>query len=91
MFSNVSGTHRDAWFEAREALCKHDQNRRNLDIIVKSLFIICLDEPLPSSFNCRLPRGANGLTAGSRDETNLAFQMLHGGGSTYNSANRSVL
>lgn len=79
---------RPKWFEAREVLSRNDQNRRNLDLITKSLIVVCLDEPLPSTFNCRLPRGARGHAAGTRDETNLAVQMLHGGGSNYNSGNR---
>jgi choline O-acetyltransferase len=43
---------------------------------------------LGSGFNCRLQRGGKGHSAGHRDETNLAVQMIHGGGSTYDSANR---
>lgn len=83
-----SGIHRESWHESNESLARDEQNRRNLDLIKKSLLLICLDEPLPVSFNCRLQRGAKGLTAGGRDETNLALQMIHGGGSTYNSGNR---
>lgn len=49
---------------------------------------MCLDEPLPTSFNCRLQRGGRGHTAGQRDETNMALQMIHGGGSSVNTANR---
>lgn len=84
----ISGGRRDIWYAANESLAREEQNRRNLDLIKKSLLVICLDEPLPSSFNCRLQRGAKGLTADNRDETNLALQMLHGGGSVYNSGNR---
>lgn len=32
--------------------------------------------------------GGQGHTTGGRDETNLAHQMLHGGGSSHNSSNR---
>lgn len=32
--------------------------------------------------------GGQGYTAAGRDESNLAHQMLHGGGSTFNSSNR---
>lgn len=84
----LTGSKRPQWYEAREALCRDEQNRRNLDLIARSLLVICLDEPLPSTFNCRLPRGAKGHSTGGRDETNLALQMLHGGGSGYNSGNR---
>ncbi|KAJ8978412.1 hypothetical protein NQ317_008487 [Molorchus minor] len=84
----LTGWKRTLWAEAKEDLMKDDRNRRNLDLIVKSLLVVCLDEGLPTSFNCRLPRGGQGHMAGTRDETNLAHQMIHGGGSTHNSGNR---
>ncbi|KAB0800227.1 hypothetical protein PPYR_05967 [Photinus pyralis] len=84
----LTGWKRHKWWEAREILQKDDRNRRNLELIDKSLLIICLDEPLPTSFNVRNHRGGEGHTAGGRDETNLFLQILHGGGSTYNSSNR---
>ncbi|KAL3280420.1 hypothetical protein HHI36_017902 [Cryptolaemus montrouzieri] len=84
----LTGWKRPLWAEARESLSLDERNGRNLDLITKALLVICLDEALPSTFNCRLQRGAKGHAAGNRDETNLAVQMIHGGGSTYNSANR---
>ncbi|KAK4881449.1 hypothetical protein RN001_004768 [Aquatica leii] len=84
----LTGWKRNKWWEARETIKRDERNRRNLELIEKSLLIVCLDEPLPSSFNLRTQRGAAGHTAGGRDETNLTLQMLHGGGSVYNSANR---
>lgn len=84
----LSGWKRRQWAEVRASLANDEKNRRNLDLISKALMVICLDEPLPPRFNCRLQRGAKGHTAGNRDETNLATQMIHGGGSTFNSANR---
>ncbi|KAG5899423.1 hypothetical protein JTB14_033616 [Gonioctena quinquepunctata] len=84
----LTGWKRSLWAEAREDLMKEEQNRRNVDLITKSLLVICLDEGLPASFNCRLQRGGKGHTAGVRDETNLAHQMIHGGGSIHNSGNR---
>ncbi|XP_045460788.1 choline O-acetyltransferase isoform X2 [Harmonia axyridis] len=84
----LTGWKRPLWAEARALLLLDENNRRNLDLISKSLLVICLDEALPPSFNCRLQRGAKGHSAGNRDEANLAAQMLHGGGSSYNSANR---
>lgn len=69
-------------------LAEDERNRRNLELVEKSLLVVCLDEPLPQSFNCRIQRGKQGHVAGSRDETNLALQMLHGGGTIHNSANR---
>ncbi|KAJ8917224.1 hypothetical protein NQ315_012716 [Exocentrus adspersus] len=84
----LTGWKRSLWAEARADLMKDEINQRNLDLIVKSLLVLCLDEALPNTFNCRLPRGGKGHAAGARDETNLAHQMLHGGGSAHNSANR---
>ncbi|XP_074034135.1 choline acetyltransferase [Leptinotarsa decemlineata] len=84
----LTGWKRALWAEAREDLMKEEQNARNLDLITKSLLVVCLDEGLPTNFNCRLQRGGKGHTAGPRDETNLAHQMLHGGGTIHNSANR---
>lgn len=39
---------------------REDRNRRNLELITKSLLVICLDEALPSTFNCRLQKGGPG-------------------------------
>lgn len=54
------------------------------------MLLICLDQkPLPSKFNRKSgPKGGDGLRVDNRDETNMAHQMLHGGGSAYNSPNR---
>lgn len=79
---------RPKWWEARETLRREERNRRNLELIEQALLVLCLDEPLPTTFNTRVQRGVKGHTAGGRDETNLAIQMLHGGGSVHNSANR---
>lgn len=84
----LTGIQRNKWAEARETLCRDDRNRHNLELIARSLLVICLDEPLPTSFNCRLQKGGKGHNTGGRDETNLALQMIHGGGSSYNSSNR---
>ncbi|VEN58241.1 unnamed protein product [Callosobruchus maculatus] len=84
----LTGWKRSLWAEAREDLMKDDKNKRNLELITKSLLVVCLDEALPSTFNCRLQRGGKGHTAGIRDETNLFHQMLHGGGVAFNSSNR---
>lgn len=48
---------RTLWAEAREDLMKDEKNKRNLELITKSLLIVCLDEPLPTTFNCRLQKG----------------------------------
>ncbi|CAH1977426.1 unnamed protein product [Acanthoscelides obtectus] len=71
----LTGWKRSLWAEAREDLMKDDKNKRTLELITKSLLVVCLDEALPS-------------TSGIRDETNLFHQMLHGGGIGLNSANR---
>ncbi|XP_060527166.1 choline O-acetyltransferase-like isoform X1 [Cylas formicarius] len=84
----LTGWKRSLWAEAREDLMKEERNRRNLELITKSLLVVCLDEALTNNFNCRLQRGGKGFYAGSRDESNLAHQMIHGGGSQFNSANR---
>ncbi|CAG9860188.1 unnamed protein product [Phyllotreta striolata] len=84
----LTGWKRTLWAEAREDLMKEEMNRRNLDLITKSLLVVCLDESLPNTFNCRFQRGGKGHFTSNRDETNIAHQMLHGGGSTNNSANR---
>lgn len=60
-----------------------------MSFIEKSLFIICFDlEELELSFNsnCRVDSGGHRIA--ERDETNMAHQMLHGGGSFVNSGNR---
>lgn len=69
------------------------QNVDHLEAIEKCLMILCLDEPLPESFNLQTPRSEKkevyaGHKCGDRDETNMMHQMLCGGGSLYNSANR---
>ena len=69
------------------------RNRQNLYLIENALLVVCLDDPLPASFNCRtlrsdVPEAVRGHVVNSRDETNMAHQMIHGGGSAANSANR---
>ncbi|GLH04025.1 Choline O-acetyltransferase, partial [Gryllus bimaculatus] len=78
------------WSADARPLCPaDDRNRRNLETVESALLVLCLDRPLPASFNARPVRGAGvGHSAGPRDETNMAHQMLHGGGSAANGANR---
>jgi choline O-acetyltransferase len=69
------------------------KNRQNLELIENALLVVCFDDPLPASFNCRtlrsdVPVAVRGHVVDSRDETNMAHQMIHGGGSAANSANR---
>lgn len=71
-------------------LLMEEQNRRNIEVIEQSLILLCLDENLPPSFNARGFVGATPSyhTANDRDETNMAHEMIHGGGSECNSSNR---
>nr|XP_022900018.1 choline O-acetyltransferase [Onthophagus taurus] len=85
----LTGWKRNLWAEVREILKQDQQNSRNLEMIEKSLFLICLDEPLPPNFNSTIMKKRNSnVEELKRDETNLTLQMLHGGGSTFNTANR---
>lgn len=81
---------RAIWARDRQNLLATEQNARNIELIETALCLICLDESLPISFNANRFSGANvaGHNAGGRDETNMAHQMIHGGGSECNSANR---
>ncbi|TRY56784.1 hypothetical protein DNTS_035603 [Danionella cerebrum] len=63
---------RTHWAEARSELVKDSTNRDSLDMIERSLCLLCLDEP-----------SATDLT-----DTNRALLMLHGGGMDKNGANR---
>lgn len=81
---------RSQWAHDRQALLNDEQNARNIELLEQALCLVCLDESLPMSFNANRFNGANmaGHYAGSRDETNMAHEMIHGGGSEYNSGNR---
>lgn len=81
---------RRIWAKDRETLLQEEQNCRNIELIEQSLILLCLDETLPPSFNAR---GFIGATPSchmtqDRDETNMAHEMIHGGGSECNSSNR---
>ncbi|KAH8312238.1 hypothetical protein KR044_009947, partial [Drosophila immigrans] len=81
---------RTRWAQDREALQLDERNQRNLELIETALLVLCLDEPLGTNFNARGFSGATPTvhTAGERDETNMAHEMIHGGGSEFNSGNR---
>jgi len=81
---------RRLWAKDRVTLLKDEQNSRNIELIEKSLILLCLDETLPPSFNTRGFHGASSSAhfTGDRDETNMAHEMIHGGGSECNTANR---
>ncbi|XP_055550959.1 choline O-acetyltransferase isoform X2 [Wyeomyia smithii] len=81
---------RPKWARDRQMLLLEEQNARNIELIEQALVQICVDEPIPLTFNAR---GFNGSPAGAhycggRDESNMAHEMIHGGGSEYNSGNR---
>ncbi|XP_067010374.2 choline O-acetyltransferase [Anabrus simplex] len=85
----LTSERRDVWARVKDSLSADAQNRLNLDILQGALLVLCLDTPLPTNFNCRALRSeTHGHVVGDRDETNMAHQMLHGGGSTANGANR---
>ncbi|XP_035891449.1 choline O-acetyltransferase-like isoform X3 [Anopheles stephensi] len=81
---------RPKWAADRELLLLEERNARNIELIETALVLICIDEPIPLSYNARgfngSPAGAH--YAGGRDESNMAHEMIHGGGSAYNTANR---
>ncbi|XP_053671226.1 choline O-acetyltransferase [Anopheles nili] len=81
---------RPQWAGDREMLLLEEQNARNIELIETALVLVCIDEPLPLTYNARgfngSPAGAH--YAGGRDESNMAHEMIHGGGSACNSANR---
>lgn len=81
---------RSIWAKDRQALLMIDQNAHNIELIETALCLICLDESLPISFNANRFGGANvtGHEANGRDESNMAHQMIHGGGSECNTGNR---
>lgn len=81
---------RSLWARDRQVLLQEEPNRRTIELIEQALCLICLDESLPTSFNANGFVGATaaGHFSGGRDESNMAHQMIHGGGSECNSANR---
>ena len=69
--------------------CVSAENNKNLSLIEECLLVLCLDlKPLETKWNRRGARGGKGWALGARDETNLAHQMIHGGGAHVNSSNR---
>ncbi|ODM91341.1 Choline O-acetyltransferase, partial [Orchesella cincta] len=83
---------RPVWADERIKLLGEDLNKQSMDEIETCSFIICLDDPLPSQyFNSLLnkkKRTTSGHWMNDRDETNMLHQMLHGGGSVFNTGNR---
>lgn len=42
---------RGEWAQDFQTLLQHESNQRNIELIEQALVLICLDEPLPKSFN----------------------------------------
>ncbi|TRZ15969.1 hypothetical protein HGM15179_011129 [Zosterops borbonicus] len=63
---------RTEWAEARTILMKDSTNRDSLDMIERCICLVCLDSPSTVELS----------------NTNMALQMLHGGGFHKNGANR---
>ncbi|CAG0914256.1 unnamed protein product [Notodromas monacha] len=72
---------RDSWAEVRQVMLKDPVNAESMEEIETCLFLVCFDKPLPVTFNRR-------NIGEERDESNVALQMLHGGGTKFNSCNR---
>lgn len=71
----LTSNHRNSWAKAYNTLVKDKTNKESVKRIQKSIFTVCLDAPIPRvSDDLYLSR--------------VAAQMLHGGGSRWNSGNR---
>ncbi|OON14002.1 hypothetical protein X801_10210 [Opisthorchis viverrini] len=72
------------------------QNQANLKAITKSMFVLCLDQPIgpvreldeEANLNGSIDDLAEAPAEYRRDDVSLALQLLHGFGSKYNAANR---
>ncbi|KAL2092652.1 hypothetical protein ACEWY4_012450 [Coilia grayii] len=71
----LTSQHRNTWGKAYNNLIKDKTNKESVRAIEKSIFTVCLDAPLP--------RVSDELY-----HSRVAAQMLHGGGSRWNSGNR---
>jgi choline O-acetyltransferase len=83
---------RPAWADQRTKLLAEEINKQSLEEIETCHFIVNLDEPLPAKrFNSALNLTSADciqIKSNGRDETNIMHQMLHGGGSNFNTGNR---
>uniref|UniRef100_A0A8C7GYU6 Carnitine O-acetyltransferase n=1 Tax=Oncorhynchus kisutch TaxID=8019 RepID=A0A8C7GYU6_ONCKI len=71
----LTSQHRNTWGKAYNNLIKDKINKESVRAIQKSIFTVCLDAPMPQMSE-------------QRYQSRVAAQMLHGGGSRWNSGNR---
>ncbi|XP_061385424.1 choline O-acetyltransferase isoform X2 [Danaus plexippus] len=71
----LTAMNRDQWARAREQLVKEEANRANLELISRSLCVLCVDE-------------AGGDRSDLDENTNALLRAMHGAGTNYHSANR---
>ncbi|XP_067398111.1 carnitine O-acetyltransferase [Emydura macquarii macquarii] len=71
----LTTNHRNSWAKAYNNLIKDKTNKESVRAIEKSIFTVCLDSPIP--------RVSDDIY-----KSRVAAQMLHGGGSRWNSGNR---
>ncbi|XP_042710172.2 carnitine O-acetyltransferase isoform X2 [Chrysemys picta bellii] len=71
----LTTNHRNSWAKAYNHLIKDKTNKESVRSIEKSIFTVCLDSPIP--------RVSDDIY-----KSRVAAQMLHGGGSRWNSGNR---
>ncbi|XP_069093148.1 carnitine O-acetyltransferase [Pleurodeles waltl] len=71
----LTSNHRNTWAKAYNTLIKDKTNKESVKRIQKSIFTVCLDAPIA--------RVSDDLYM-----SRVAAQMLHGGGSRWNSGNR---
>lgn len=73
-FGLLTHDNRSNWAEAYTVLCRPHGNADTVETIEQSLFVVCLDNCVPT------PKGEERIVQ--------AHQLLHGGGVRQNSANR---
>uniref|UniRef100_A0A8C9TX10 Carnitine O-acetyltransferase n=1 Tax=Scleropages formosus TaxID=113540 RepID=A0A8C9TX10_SCLFO len=71
----LTSQHRNTWAKAYANLIKDKTNKESVQAIQKSIFTVCLDAPVPR-------------VSDEMYRSRAALQMLHGGGSRWNSGNR---
>ncbi|WAQ97117.1 CLAT-like protein [Mya arenaria] len=82
----LTAADRTTWAHAREDMMRDMSNRESLDLLERCMFVLCLDRGIPISFNHQ--RSVDETSLNVRDDVSLILQMLHGQGSSVNTANR---